>query len=28
VEANRRAALVADAIVRHPISTDQEGTPA
>jgi dihydropteroate synthase len=24
VEANRRAALVADAIVRHPISTDQE----
>jgi dihydropteroate synthase len=28
VEANRRAALVADAIVRHPISTDQEGAPA
>jgi dihydropteroate synthase len=28
VEANRRAALVADAIGRHPISTDQEGAPA
>lgn len=28
VEANRRAAIVADAIVRHPITTDQEGAPA